>query len=511
MRTTSSRVSPRGLISLLVLFLVALVLPAQQEQSPEDLIKQLGSAKFNERTKAGQTLENMGAKALPALREAAKDKDPEVSRRAAELVQRIEKKGQLDQLLEPTYVTLSHQNATVKEVVADLARQAGYTIKLDKKVDAQKQITLRTGRVPFWQAFDELCKQADLVLAPITVKAPAVVAQEPQLQMRRIQKQIQQQGGNVQIIMPQLELGEEAKDFEKVALTLMPGKPLSSPTSYNGALRVRAIPVKEAENERIREHTAFLIEACAEPKIAWRGPLELRSDKLTDNLGQQVEVTSVELSNQKSPDGDAAQEMAPGLPFNQQLVVLIRTADKPGKSLPELNGVLAGQVQGPNLPVISIPDVTKAGTKPHKSNGGDELSVLAMRTLDAGQVELQVELKTNEANTGNGQQVFQGNIQIQIGGNFVPGKMQGRILGGNPFRSTGASPTEVQLYDDKGKPYSMSVQNLNARTGNGQKVSKMTLICEPPREGAKPGKLVYATSRPTSFEVPIRLKDVPLP
>jgi hypothetical protein len=353
MASSSTRFSPRGLISLFLLFVIALVLPAQPEQSPEELIKQLGSPKFNERLQATQALEKLGPKALPALREAAKNKDPEIARRASDLVRAIEKKGQIDQLLEPTMVKLSHAGAPLKVVVADLARQSGYTVKLDKAVDAQKAVTVQTERVPFWQAFDELCQQGDLALGPVTVKGSAVIAQDPQQEMQKrmqqLQQQIQRQGRNMQILVPQIDMGgEPGASFEKAELTLVSGKPAAAPTTYVGALRVRALPLKEAENERIREHKGFLFEVCPEPKIAWRTPLELRISALTDDRGQPIEVVSVELTNQKEPDEKAGAEAGPSLPFNQQLVALARLPDQPGKTVPELKAALSGTVQGPN-------------------------------------------------------------------------------------------------------------------------------------------------------------------
>ena len=55
------------------------------------LIKKLGDDAFDVREQAAAELVSMGTLTLPQLREAAKDTDPEVARRAAECVERIEK------------------------------------------------------------------------------------------------------------------------------------------------------------------------------------------------------------------------------------------------------------------------------------------------------------------------------------------------------------------------------------------------------------------------------------
>src|SRR5262249_23684770 len=59
-----------------------------------DLIKQLGDTKASIREKASAALTKLGLEALPALREATKDKDPERSNRARALVEELAKKRQ---------------------------------------------------------------------------------------------------------------------------------------------------------------------------------------------------------------------------------------------------------------------------------------------------------------------------------------------------------------------------------------------------------------------------------
>ena len=58
------------------------------------LIEQMGSAEFEEREKSTVELSRIGLPALPALREALKSNDPEVRRRAADLVGKMEREIQ---------------------------------------------------------------------------------------------------------------------------------------------------------------------------------------------------------------------------------------------------------------------------------------------------------------------------------------------------------------------------------------------------------------------------------
>ena len=87
--------------------LVAFLLLGQvSEVDPSDLIAQLGSSRYAERQAATAALAQLGRRALPALKSAGEQKDPEIRTRAAALMARIE--GAL--LTEASQVTLDFQD-----------------------------------------------------------------------------------------------------------------------------------------------------------------------------------------------------------------------------------------------------------------------------------------------------------------------------------------------------------------------------------------------------------------
>src|SRR5262245_54187166 len=137
---------------------------ADDDDNIAKLIKQLGSSKFTERDKAKRALEALGAAALPALKKAAESPDLETSRRAGELVKKMEEKVTIDNLLAPKRVRLQLKDTPVLEAVAQLARQSGYAIEVqgDRTKFADRKVTLDTGDTTFWQAFDQLCQKAGL-------------------------------------------------------------------------------------------------------------------------------------------------------------------------------------------------------------------------------------------------------------------------------------------------------------------------------------------------------------
>ncbi len=180
------------------------------------LVKQLGSNRFVERDRAKRELEAIGMPALEALRRAARSKDLETSRRAGELVRRMEEKIALDRLLAPKKVRLKLNDTPVPDAVAELSRQSGYNIQIqgDRAILAKRKVTLDTGETTFWQALDQLCQKAGLVensnpynpygVNPYIRGELLVPQQMPQAQI--LQLQMQQQLRMQQFQMQQLQI-----------------------------------------------------------------------------------------------------------------------------------------------------------------------------------------------------------------------------------------------------------------------------------------------------------------
>src|SRR4051812_6056799 len=95
--------------SLLLMLLLA------QTPTPDahDLIPQLGSRRYAERQAATTALERLGQRAMPALRAAREQRDPEIRARASALLARIE--GGL--LVQPSLVALQFNDAPLSEVI----------------------------------------------------------------------------------------------------------------------------------------------------------------------------------------------------------------------------------------------------------------------------------------------------------------------------------------------------------------------------------------------------------
>lgn len=142
-------------------FFPSVFLNAQTRQASPNWahwVQKLGDPHFRQRELATQTLRSAGTDALPALKAAQNDPDPELRGRARELASEIETK----QLLEPKTVTVKLSNAPVKEVLDKISKQTGYQIDLWNPPN--QTISVDCTRIPFWKVIDQVSEQAGLHL-----------------------------------------------------------------------------------------------------------------------------------------------------------------------------------------------------------------------------------------------------------------------------------------------------------------------------------------------------------
>ena len=134
------------------------------------LVQQLGSDNFEEREQASKKLAEIGEPALEALRKASKEaSDAEVHMRADDLIHRIEeqikkaeKRAEAEKLLVPTKVHLVFKDTPLLQAVADFQKKSGFALTLQNPATlADRKVTLDTGEVSFWQAFDKFSPPPD--------------------------------------------------------------------------------------------------------------------------------------------------------------------------------------------------------------------------------------------------------------------------------------------------------------------------------------------------------------
>src|SRR5262249_27348295 len=128
---------------------------------------QLGSDTFEDRQKAAKELDALGAPALELLRKAVRDGEPEVRKRADELVKKIEKVAERERVLGATKVHLVFKDKPVPDAVAEVQKKTGYHLTLHDPEGKLKdrKVTLDTGETTFWGALEQFCQKAGLAEA----------------------------------------------------------------------------------------------------------------------------------------------------------------------------------------------------------------------------------------------------------------------------------------------------------------------------------------------------------
>ena len=117
----------------------------------------LGAPDHATRESAARSLFAAGKQAVAPLTAAARSPNPEVRRRSADLLDRLE----AVRLGGPTRVTVHADRRPLSAVAADLQRQTGYPLTLSENAGGIP-VTLHRDHVPFWTAVDALCEAGGL-------------------------------------------------------------------------------------------------------------------------------------------------------------------------------------------------------------------------------------------------------------------------------------------------------------------------------------------------------------
>jgi hypothetical protein len=472
------------------------------------LIDQLGSYDFAEREAATRTLANVGAPALAGLRQAADSQDPEVRRRAIDLVRHIEKQGEAARLLEAKRVRLAYHDTPVSEAVAELARRTGFAIQLEGDVSklAHRRLTFDTGPVPFWEAFDQFCRKAGV--------------SEPEL----LPDGEQRRGTNANVNNPYAPrmaypaggytyYNPYNADFNHTRLTLVEGQPPDLPTCTVGAVRLRELPahvplpaVLAGSDERL-----VGLQVAAEPDVAWQGVLALHVTRAVDERGrrlpQPLPFFGSPTNAGDSPYGYVRMWDPYGYNSNvrpsdpRHIPVRLRVGPSVQR-LKELEGVVTAQVQTPMEPLLRVEDVTRAVGQTIRGAHGGWVKVVELSRDANGTVRVRGQVAyppsdeappawlLNSVNPRFGQMVF--------------------------FAGPNGNQVEVpnlELHDTRGLPFQRLEQpqmQMAGQTMPDPRPRDFRLTFQPRPGQTDPAQLVYVGRRTLILEVPFSLKDVTL-
>jgi hypothetical protein len=520
------------------------------------LVGQLGSDSFDEREHARKELEAIGHPALPALRAALKTTDLETSRRAAELIRRIEEKALSAQLLAPKKLRFKAQGQPVLEAVAALAKQSGYAIRVDgdRTLLTGKKVTLDTGEVTFWEAVDRLGAQAGLA-EKLTVAAQWLDPNGPPPGPSKMPMVLRIPLGEpaakkmparppvpplklVPLPKPAPKDDKEKKPAEEpppepakgVAVAgnaeppvtpvtpglviLAPGEIKPQAVSYAGAVRVVLKGAKPQPGVKLPSPEKFhdlMLEASAEPRLL--GFTVAGAPTITravDDHSQALAfiIDPVAAQPPKLPPGVTADlvdfldlNMPTGGPAPRGVIVRLQRGEKPAKKLRELAGSLTAHVLVPDATLAVVEDALKAAGRSVDLKGGGHLKVEAVTRTPEGDYQLTLKLEDLPGGPGvAGSSVdARGKLSVTSNGTGVPVSWEGL----------------VDLADAQGRKLGMVVTpTLNPEPGDeGTPTTRLTVTAVFRRDlgQGEPTRLALTGTQYVVVVVPFRFTDVPLP
>jgi hypothetical protein len=507
--------------------------PGGEQPTLEQLIQQLGSKKYAEREAAARALDARGTDALPALQAACRSDDLEVRRRAGQIVERIQRRLETGRLLGGKRVRLVYDNTSVAEAVSDFSAKTGVPLQLDGDLLglSGRKITLDTGEVPFWEAFEQFCHKAGLAEKMTAPQTPPSSGGHITYTIHANGRVITAYGG---------PNGGRPQTTANGPMLLVDARTKNTPTHVAGALRIRALPssfhvappspviaieellpqgrgggqppvqgrglpgqpsASPPEPEKV---VGFAVEVRPEPKMSWDGIVRMSIDRAVDEHGQvlvQREPYLAESMNGFSTFnevmvwdvGDGRPRTGTGTSGAQTAPAYLQRGQKESTLLKEVRGTLTVQVQK-QQPLITVDEIQKAAGKTFKSADGRSLKVVDAQ-WQGTQLRLHVILEGPNVVGMNGQVL-----------RVVRGKR-----GGMTIVSGESDGTELTLLDAAGNVLKMQKGEPNylPRDDGGVSV-EYRLFCQVNAGKGEPAKLVYSGTRPVLLEVPFTLRDVPV-
>ncbi|HJZ57145.1 MAG TPA: hypothetical protein VKE74_19400 [Gemmataceae bacterium] len=341
------------------------------------LVAQLGNVDFAKREAAEKALSAIGEPALPAIRAACASENPEVARRAERLVARITQRVENEKLLAPKFVTINAENLPLRNVLADLSAQSKYRVELGLETTGAlpgKRVTVKTGRVPFWEAVLAICDAADLRIASV---AGFIASDAP-------------------------PAGHRASISDSGVMLEPRNGAKRRPAAVFGAVCVEAIPMPEATG--IPDATTALLQVWPEPALNWQATTAVRVDRAADDGGQLLaaDPTGPALQSPQVVHGNGVvvvKQVNGGVvvvnggakvpssaatsptftPSTRQFVVRLRPGARPSGELSELSGALFGTVRVGPEPMVTLSKLTPGQSVEGSHPSGAHLKVLLNR------------------------------------------------------------------------------------------------------------------------------------
>ncbi|MFO0802029.1 MAG: hypothetical protein U0791_02750 [Gemmataceae bacterium] len=465
--------------------------PVEAPTTPERLVLQLGSDSFPEREAAAAALEKLGPAARSALDQAVRHANPEVSKRAIQLLTALHRKADAADRLTVKKVKLAYRNTPIGAAVNDLKARTGINLWLDptRLADPLRTVTCETGDLPPWEAVAKFCEAAGL--------QEVFDAEVP------VPKQERSRRHHYQPPPP-----PPKADFVPVSLADGSGKAL--PGSRNTAVRITALPDNFNKN-RVYLGTGDVLlhfDIAPMPGYHWKSVAGVRVTKVVDEynrigsaganrepdgfMGGALEVFgggAVFLAGGIGWDGEPGPRPT-AYPNPRITPVPIRVGTPNARTLKVLEGAVVCEIAVPDQPLITIDNVAGNLNRGAESLRGSKLTVLEANPGEKGGKAI---LKV---------QVDQPNPMMING---FPNPWGGLVV---EESLPATAPNQVRGFNAAGKPVRL-VTLTNSETSADEFTQSFTTQYTCP--DGLPVRVVLYGPKPVLVEVPFKMENVPLP
>jgi hypothetical protein len=443
----------------------------------------------------------------PNSKKAAGSSDPEIQRRAKQLVDRIGQRVLTRQLLEPTRVSLQFKETPLVLAAALLAEKSGQPIVLGGDLNryAGRTVTLDIKDATYWEALEQFKAAARLVESSAADRGNG----DPPLLGRPGR-------GN---FGPWIRRINQFGDQPSGQIVLADGKHAEPPTALSGSARIRVSAPQEFAIERQPGEIVLALRLDMEAKAALQRTINVQITKAMDALGQQLEAVAIDPLGPRGIPGigniqvNGIQIPLNGLPMgggvfgggSTTVAIKLKAGEKPAKELRELTGVMAAEVRRPAELALSIDNILQAAGLTVKGDQGGAVTVRQVVRQEDGMIRLRLALEPvpDDANQANPN----GNAVADPNGNGVNNNGVGNNNGIFINGMRGSDPG-LKLVDGQGREFQLVDWRQDR---NDDRVGDTTLLFKANGNQGEPAKLLYAPRRLMVLEVPFTCKNVPLP
>ena len=275
----------------------------------------------------------------------------------------------------------------------------------------------------------------------------------------------------------------QPSQFNPQQIVLIDGKPLTVPTSYAGAVRVRLLPPASVKMQAQPGEVLLIFEVSAEPRLKVFRPQGVTNILAKDNQGQSLMLADFNAS----PLNSLQRRIIP---------VRLKLGDQKAQLIQELKGNISVEVVLPAEPVMTIDNVLQAKGQTVKGKNNDTMTLENIEKIGENGYRIEFSIQGENQNGNQNVAVWQIGIGVQM-----------------PVADDFPPSTELpNLVDAQGRVYQL-VHSRSSKSFVVNGAGKQTYVAEYRADAGQgdPSRLVLSQPRFTNIAVPFEFKDVPLP